>query len=243
MRGKGWLRDPHLAGVALHTNARTLLGTSEPPDQAMGLLDKAPPIWDQGQYSACVGFAWARLLSTMDGRIFSPWAVYALARMVYEPGAPLRDEGSMPHSAAMGIDEWGVALHSEWPFEGINAKPGLAELEGCEKFQSFKPLKIYGTGEARSLQVRRALSTGHPVVFGIDVDQRFEDYSGGVLPYTAGDLGGHYLCALGYDTSAAGTVTFIGQNSWSESWGERGEFRFDESFLDGVSDLYIAEIQ
>lgn len=246
MRGKGWLRDPHLAGIALHTNARTLLGSSEPPDQAMGLLDKAPPIWDQGQYSACVGFAWARLLSTMVGQHFSPLAVYTLARCVDRQGTnvPLRDEGSMPHQAARAIDEWGVALGEQWPFIGarINAEPALAELEACEPFQRFRPLRIYGTGEARSLAVRRALAAGFPVVFGIEVDQRFEDYDGNtVLPYTAGDIGGHYLTILGYETTPSGPV-FTGHNSWGTGWGDGGAFRFDESFLDGAGDLYLAEV-
>lgn len=244
MRGKGWLRDPHLAGVALHTNARTLLGSDMPPDCSFDLLTKTPSIWDQGQTSSCVGQAWAGLLSTMTGRAFSPAAVYALARLVDRSSfaEPLRDEGSMPMQAARAIDEWGVALAEKWPFlaSRINAEPALAELEACEAFHTFKPRRIYSYGLDRSLDVRRALSMGFPVVFGIDVDEAFERHTGGVIQRTLGGLGGHYLMATGYD--ARNGVVFFGRNSWGTGWGESGEFRFSEELLDQADDLFIAEV-
>jgi hypothetical protein len=133
--GKGYIRDPHLAGVRLRPDAKHTLGTFEPPAEAMELADKAPPIWDQNGFSACVGFAWARLWSILLGFIVSPWGVYVLARLVYDPGKALVDEGSMPHSAAQAIETWGVSKMSGWTFRGINEPPQLADLESCEKLQ------------------------------------------------------------------------------------------------------------
>lgn len=243
-RGRGYIADPSTA-YAHTVAAHHLIGISPAPPAAA--VPWMPPVWDQGSTSSCVGMSLSVNLGSQLRQIVSPLSIYALARATARggPAEHLVDEGTFPWAAAQAIAKWGAAPLEKWPFVSarINAEPVLAELEACEPLRKFTPHRI-PEGPDAAEDVARAIASGRCVSFGIDVTQGFEDYAGGVLTRLSGSqLGGHYLCAYAYETTALGRV-FRVRNSWSESWGESGDFLCTDSFIDSeASDIYVLEVQ
>ncbi len=237
MRGTGWISDPwHVKAPYAHSH---LVGIDEPPRAAEVLY--MPPVKDQGNSSACVGFANATNLSSQLERPLSEMAIYTNARAITRDGLklPLVDEGSYPWAAAEGIEKWGVAETGDWPFNlrKINTEPTLEQEEACQKLNIFKWAKITSVTDADFIRdLKRAVARNRCVSFGINVTDAFMNYSGGLLDTLEGQhVGGHYLCLYKYD----GDV-FRVRNSWSELWGIYGDFACTAGFLAKyASDAYV----
>jgi hypothetical protein len=83
--------------------------------------------------------------------------------------------------------------------------------------------RVFETGWSRVDAVKTALSAGYPVVFGQVVDDTFLNYGGGVMGAHDGTYrGGHATTIMGYDRAG----NFLAVNSWGDSWGEMGDYRF-----------------
>jgi C1A family cysteine protease len=66
--------------------------------------------------------------------------------------------------------------------------------------------------------IKDALSTGYPIVFGVRVDSAFLDVtSRNPVEITGDPIGGHAMCAIGYNK---GGVLLV--NSWGTGWGDHG---------------------
>ena len=84
--------------------------------------------------------------------------------------------------------------------------------------------------------IEQAISSGEPVVLGIEVTQAFENNTSGNYPdpndyvdddYTS--LGGHAPTAVGYDSDG-----LIVENSWGPSWGNGGYAHISWNWLEGT---------
>lgn len=256
VRGRGHVADP--AGHMV-TSASRLLGAPKFPGPMRSVFLETAPIYDQGGTSSCVGYATARGVHTSLGAGIpfpDPVELYKLARAVdrSDMNAPLRDEGSMPNAAMRALGEWGA---SPWTASDeqklkpassttVNDEPTFADLEAAASFQLKGYYRIDDSAtHVRMARIAQAIDAGIAVPFAVLVDQAFEDNDGLQLgaPDPAGILGGHYICAIGYETSASGLMDITFANSWSFSWGAKGFGRGGSAFFDGASDIYAMKLQ
>jgi hypothetical protein len=219
-------------------------------------------IYDQGQTSSCVGWAFAQAVKLRLAKMGtpidlpSPEAIYVLARAMerQQEGKtpkeePLQDQGSVPALAVAAMQKWGIASMTAWPFDPntINNEPDIEELEVASAFQLLSSgyARISSTGAQRLVDIKQAIAVGYPVAIGTGVDQAFEDYAGGSALVTAPDpahlLGGHMMHIVGYKNQTSTTSAFRGVNQWGTSWGDSGLYWADESFLtsDCLTDIYV----
>ncbi len=255
MRGLGYKPDP--VGVRTsyrHVALRAMAAGVTIPTTKM-LFDHAPSVMDQNGFGACTGHAVAVGISVAFnaadaplGFVPSPDGIYRLGRAVdRHPDAhgalpSLTDDGAMPSQVFRGIREWGVRPMGLSPADGrfsdvddasVNREPTLTELE-----QDARHL-VLGDYDVRptSIGVALALASNHPVCCAIaGGSNAFQSYSGGTMGPLNAPLD-HYVVLLGYDTLANGHRIFFGQNSWGDSWGDRGYFTIDEACLAQLGDL------
>ena len=240
------------------TGAHRLLGAlgAEPVPPRVSLSEHAVAC-DQFQTRSCVGWAIGqgvyvslRKAGIVLASFPSGHGIYTLARAVdrLSTYTPLIDEGSMPNQGMRAMTEWGVPLLSDWPFEpgSIDAEPDLGGIRAASRLRlsGYYRVDDGGSGDDVVARVRQAVSRGHAVPVATLVDQAFEDYDGrGLVTAPTGNLGGHYVCVVGYDTSASGRTVVEVANSWGEGWGDRGFARCDESWLRRTTDRYVMDLR
>ncbi|MFA9262919.1 MAG: C1 family peptidase [Undibacterium sp.] len=219
-----------------------------------------PPVKDQSRQGACVGFATNTGIEARMNYLNTPveplsnQGTYVLARCVDRvPTAngvlpPLEDEGSRPNQAMRALTEWGIPLLSKRPDDDdtVNDEPTLDEIESAAKFRVKGQYEIKGYGKDRIDQIKNALAQGFPLCFAVMVDTAFEEWDGRSpigLPDPADILGGHYLCAMGYDTTHSGLIEVKFMNSWGVKWGSRGVGHGNEDFIRGMASIYAMDIE
>lgn len=248
--GKGYVPDPH--DRSEDQTVRHVLGA---PVTVPAEFTLAPYVTEevknQGETSACVGFASARAVHVRCAFVGTPipWpspaCAYTVARAMARRDAktPLVDAGSSPTLAAEGMGEWGIASNEAWPFDPktINDEPDLPELEDASLFENVQTFRIDSELAQRVADVKHSISSGYPVMVGTEVDRDFEDYMGGehedgddspiAVTAPVGELlGGHMLCLIGYFVFR-GITYFLGINSWGTGWGNKGYFVADVAWL------------
>jgi hypothetical protein len=259
-RGMGYKPDTH--DKSKDISVRALLGAPMRLASSASIEKFMKGIYDQGQTSSCTGWAFAQAimlrLAVLGSNIPlpSPEAIYVFGRAIarklqgQDATTPLTDSGAQPSLIVQGINQWGAPSNDAWPFDPntINDEPNLAELKAAAAFVIQSCYRVSSTGAGRLQDIRHAIASGYPVLIGTAVDQAFENYMGGTdkktgLPnvVTAPDpeqvLGGHMMHLVGYDANAM----FRGVNQWGTSWGDRGLYYADESFITTnlMTDIYV----
>jgi hypothetical protein len=257
-RAKGHLPDP--VGLVMTPHTR-LLGLPTAIPKAVDNSKHSPPKWDQKSSSSCVGQATARAISNYLRLIGeplddepSPLGLYTNARVIDriphgDVFPELKDDGSMPLACMRAIPEFGVPMSRDWPFDlaTINDEPTIAREETASIVKLTGYYRIYQTpSNPKSFveAVCQAIAQGFPVCFAIQADRAFEDYRAGTTLGAAGaSMGGHYVCATGYDSTAGGSRVILVENSWGTSWGDHGNAHGDEAFMRGMSDVVIMKLK
>lgn len=226
-------------------------------------------IFDQLSTGSCVGQATAKGVyialraSGIDvPELFAPLSSYTPARAIdRSPDCsgqlpPLRDEGAEPNQAMRALTEWGLGYMHTWMdvetgtpeydaalLRQVNMEPAFDQIQGSALCKLVGQYKIYSTGQARVLDVRKAIDSGCPVVLACTAGcDEFGGYTGGVLSAPKSPRTDHYVVIDGYTTLEDGTTVFEGQNSWGPGWGESGCFRADEAWLQTATDLYALSV-
>jgi len=142
------------------------------------------------------------------------------------------DSGAMIRDGIKSVAKQGACPEALWPYV-------------ISKFRSRPSPKCYteaGKHTAASYQrliqslsqMQGCLASGYPFVFGFTVYESFESNTvartgHAPMPSTRERvLGGHAVCAIGYDESKR---WFICRNSWGTSWGMRGYFTLPYDYL------------
>jgi hypothetical protein len=135
-----------------------------------------------------------------------------------------------PDLAEMEFFSHGGSCANGWNFEGAGNKGAYAtaknvgiETQNCYDSGTCKD-RNYITGWSTTKSPKEALQNG-PIVTGVDWEQNWFYYDGGIINTYSGDVaGGHALCIVGYNDPGQ---YWIVKNSWGTSWGESGFFRID----------------
>lgn len=194
----------------------------------------------QAQEPSCVGAAIAGALRTslsldaMPDYVPSWRAIWFWARS----SEGREDEFSGTHVRAgmractdLGVVPLGM-YGRQVPF---NKAPSFGATRAAHKWRGVR-----GYYRASTLdQIKRALASHSPVVFGMDVYSEWQTYNGGTIERWRGErLGGHATYLIGYENGR-----LLGVNSYGDYWGDGGFFWISEElFEDERRDSWIADL-
>lgn len=261
-RGFGWKKDVDDPRDA-QFSARKLFGAIRAAAPEATLEEYLLNVLDQGGTSTCVGHGVGTALITrlrkmgQEHEDVSRLAIWDFA-VAAEKGKdqPFVDQGCFIRDAMRGCRDQGIPPLSAWPpviaggytkslEASVTSAPPWDVLQKAATFRVQNWYRIDDVGYSRVDAICQAIAHGYPVVFGTEVDQAFEDYSGKDVVKAPGSftLGGHCMCAIGYRT-VNGKRQIRGVNSWGYGWGDRGLFWADASFfMDArMSDVYVMSV-
>jgi C1A family cysteine protease len=229
----GWIPDLPDARDFLFAASPAVM-TSLPT--SVNLTSKMPPVYDQGQLGSCtanaLGGAFEYDLKKQGRADFMPSRLFVYYNERVIEGTTSTDSGAQIRDGVKTLAKQGVCQESEWPYDisKFARKPSKA----CYTDAQAARVASYQRVAQNLTQLKGCLADGYPVVVGFTVYESFESDAvakSGVMPMPApGEkvLGGHAVCAVGYDDKAQ---RFRMRNSWGTGWGQKGYFTMPYSYL------------
>lgn len=244
MRALGYIPDPP-KGVNERPDfdAALRFDRFSPPSSA-DLTSRVVEVLDQGRLGSCVAQAALQAIRIRDkiervnavpplgSRLF----LYYLSRATHH--ATGYDTGTNLRSAFGALARFGVPPEDAWAYDDTPG-PGapFTRMPSSDAFRRaydarrvIRYERIYDVGTERLDLLRRAISDGHPVCFGLDVtadfvEERF-DPSVPLPPFESRRIGGHAMVLVGYDPDG-----FLALNSWGQRWGVGGTCRLSNELV------------
>ena len=236
------------------TRDRRLTFMVEELPPSIDLRNKCPAVVDQGDLGSCTAnaisgayeFEYLKqslgLKDFVPSRLFIYYNERKIEHTVNEDaGAEIRDGIKSVGNGSKGS---GVCSETEWPYiiSKFTKKPSCKCYKDAKKDQALK----YSSLGQTPTQLKSCLSEGFPFVFGFTVYSSFEDIgSDGIMPMPKqGEqvLGGHAVCAVGYDDAKQ---VYVVRNSWGDSWGDKGYFYMPYKYMhdtDLCSDFWCIQL-
>lgn len=212
------------------------------------LRDKCPEVYDQGKLGSCtanaIGFCYEfDEMKQNEKEPFIPSRLFIYYNERNMEGHTKEDAGAEIHDGIKSIHLTGVCPETEWPYniEKFTEKPSPECYETAKNHKTLNYRAIDQTID----QIKAALTSGFPVVFGFVVYSSFESQEvaeTGRMPMPKEDediLGGHAIAAVGFDDKEQ---VFIIRNSWSSAWGDNGYFYMPYDFIKNpeyASDFWV----
>ena len=210
------------------------------------------PVFDQGYLGSCVGNAISTMMSyTRQVAPRSRLQIYYEARRLI--GETHLDEGAYIRDGIKVISNLGAGREAWWPYDEtkFDVDPPLTVDRDALLRKIFNYSRLL-TGD----DFKTCLAKGFPFVIGFSV---YDIFLGtrtgrfGILPMPRSTevlRGGHAVCVIGYDMDfrssdwakaaiAAGfpaaeipQSVYIVRNSWSDKWGNKGDFAVDTRYFE-----------
>jgi len=190
-----------------------------------------PPVRNQGKLGACTAFAVCASYehcAIKEGLTdFSPSQLYVYWNERACNNTTKSDAGSSIRNSIKTTARFGVASDPLWPYvvEKYTTKPP----QECYNFATKHKVLAYHRLQKDVQQIKKAISLEHTVNFGFSLTESFEKTgSDGIIPVPSGKvLGGHAVVICGYDDDKK---EFTVQNSWGNTWGDKGFFYMSYDF-------------
>jgi hypothetical protein len=244
-RAKGWVREPaHIvASIPLMLRFQDYL-----PEE-VDLSSKFPTPGDQGQQSSCT--AWATgyaMRSYYEGKrrnwnFSSPGQIISPA-YIYNRLHDFRgncDTGTAISEALGVLKSDGSPTLSAYPYaENDCTRPATPQL--VRDGSAFRISGWSALDNKRLDDAKGQLARGNPVVFGMEVSERFESLAGReIYDDTASPrTGGHAMVLVGYSERRQ---AFKVMNSWGTEWGDGGFGWISYRAVRQLSDLmFVMEV-
>ncbi len=215
--------------------------TATLPPKNSRFADGFPPIWDQGPQGSCTAHAILRASSFAAAKAKEPADMLSRAMLYYDEreieGTVATDSGAAIRDGIKSMVDKGACLESLWPYvpdQGDPAtgafpknshsatKPPQNAYDNAMKHQAIK----YAAVAPVLTQIKSALISGYPVVFGTPVYQSAmsaQTAQHGIWPVPGPfeqQVGGHAITFNGMWDDSQQLLGF--DNSWSENWGTGG---------------------
>ena len=162
----------------------------------------------------------------VPSRLFLYYNIRAMKHSIeHDNGGSLRD-------ALKALNAHGVCSEDIWKYDEGNVKkkpPYSAYI-----FAQYHNAITYARVQQSLIQLKQCLIDGYLFVFGLSIYSSFEDddvaKTGKVKMPTSTDnyLGGHAVCAVGFDDIEK---VFIVRNSWGSDWGDKGYFYLPYDYI------------
>jgi hypothetical protein len=207
------------------------------------------PILDQGQEGACTGFGLATVANFLlrvrkqvpDSGTVSPRMLYEMAKRYDEwPGEEY--SGSSARGAMKGWHKHGVCGEADWPYT-TNAKddPTYRQLTHERVIRACdRPLGAYYRVNHKDIVAMHSAIAETRILYATaSVHEGWHQVKAdGLIPFTAGNVGGHAFAIVAYDRNG-----FWIQNSWGEDWGRAGfcQITYDD-WLINATDVWVARL-
>lgn len=223
-----------------------LCGVNEPPDSWHHLSDGSindVELFEQ-RAESCVGFSIAIALrsywraSGIENPVVpSPLFIWWAARTTHNSQS--RNSGTYIREAFKRMRQLGFCENEVWKGTGgsdlINyaMKPSIEVFQRAidQKMTDLEYYRIQNVLGAQRMSWKQALSNSYPIVFGLSITEEFLRYDGsGYIkspPANARFVGGHAMCALGYDSKGV-----FGIQTWGKKWGWRGMFFIEWEYIE-----------
>jgi C1A family cysteine protease len=194
-------------------------------------------VYDQGQLGSCTANAIGAALE-FDQMKQRQTAVFGPSRLfIYYNERVIEhtvndDAGAMIRDGIKSVAKQGAPHEDIWPYDisKFKVKPPAKAYSDATKHQAL----LYQRVNQTLPELRAALASGFPFVFGFSVYESFESDAvakSGHAPMPKPkekQLGGHAVMAVGYDTK---NKWFIIRNSWGTGWGMQGYFTLPFAYL------------
>lgn len=190
---------------------------------------------DQGQLGSCTANALVGNLEFLQVKAGHPVRNLSRLFIYYNEremeGSVNEDAGAAIRDGVKSLVKQGVCSEPRWPYKiaKFAVKPPPACYADAADHQATSYHRITGL-----LQMRRCLAEGYPFVFGFSVYEGFESTTVAKtgrleMPLsTEKNLGGHAVCAVGYDDAAKRILV---RNSWGTDWGMKGYFTMPYDYI------------
>jgi len=226
-----------------HLNALPHLGVGAPLPSSVDVFHELHlPVYDQGSLGSCTansGVLYRRFLaqkfakySATDEDLSRLFLYYQERRLPWNNDVN-RDSGAAIRDVLYVLTRIGVCPETDDPYQPEDfssdaVNDSAADLSNASAFRIGAYHRVPDGTTARQV-----LASGYAVLLGFTVYESFEEIkSNGVMQMPSPaetPLGGHAVVIRGYDDSRA---SFLVQNSWGESWGDRGCFWMPYAYLD-----------
>lgn len=245
----GWVQDRLMPGqhddysFTKSASSIAAMGSTvaDPVIENSGVVDLrkwCSPIEDQGHLSSCVANAIAsslELLKIRDGQPhedLSRLFIYYNSRLMH--GDANKDAGTFIRLAMGTLSSLGTCLESRWPYDlpAVNVRPTWGSYRDAYANKIGAFYSIQSEGDQRIDEIKTALQSQHPVVFGMLINDDFMKCRGGIVPLPqpgSHSLGGHAMLIVGYDDTQR---VLIVRNSWGTWWGDSGYCLVPYAYLD-----------
>lgn len=214
------------------------------------LRPNCPPVYDQGELGSCTAnaIACAVEFEQMKQKLesFTPSRLFIYYNERFMEGTVNSDSGANIRDGIKSVNSQGVCPETEWPY--VDAQLTVKPLPNCYSDATKYEALAYRSIDQDLDQLRFCLAAGYPFVLGISVYESFESQivaQTGIVPMPTPEerfLGGHAVCAVGYDDSKN---AFIVRNSWGEGWGDKGYFYLPYDYVmneDLASDFWTISL-
>jgi C1A family cysteine protease len=197
------------------------------------LRPNCPPVRNQSHIGACTAFAstalfdFVRRKNNLVAWTPSPLFTYYATRLA--DNAVEEDNGASVRNALKSTVRDGVAMERTWPYipSKFTERPTQEAWDNAEKHQTLEYLRLDDFDKSVWLN---CLNDGYPFIFGLNLYSSFFDsvYTllNGFMAEPDRDneklVGGHCMMAVGYLKDRNNKEYLIVQNSWGDSWGNRG---------------------
>jgi len=213
------------------------------------LIDKFPPIGDQGAYGTCVAWAVAYNMKTTINGMEKGFGSGELANLANQSSPKDlfiavddvnkgQDCGGTDFTYALDVvQNRGVASLQTVPYTNLgdcskaNQDPSWSQDANGNKIKYWR--KIDGTVDA----IKKNISQNVPVVFGAKLADNFMSHNSDEVITSAtsydnvGQHAYHAMIIAGYDDSKGPNGAFRIVNSWGEGWGATGRAWIDYNFF------------
>jgi len=126
------------------------------------------------------------------------------------------DGGMEPNAFQYVINNGGINLRSDYPYEGTEGKCRFDKSTAVGGFTNWTYVTV-----KKEDDLRQYLYDNGPVSVGVHADEWFY-YSGGVFDSSCQQENDHAVLLTGWGETSSGTPYWIIKNSWGEDWGIDG---------------------